>query len=111
MFTLYGYEACVFLWVSGIIAKIVDTCRTIPEPVSVASWSVYWKLKPTKTAKHASSQAEAEGIKLSHFEVIPRKNVGLDVHLKKFPLSKGKIPGLAGPGVEITETIAVVTVG
>lgn len=48
---------------------------------------------------------------MNHFEVIPRKNVGLDVHLRKFPLSRGKIPGLTGPGVEITETIAIVTVG
>ena len=56
------------------------------------------------------SQAEAEGIELNHFEVIPRKNVGLDVHLKKFPLGNGKIPGLEGPGIEITETLAIAVV-
>ena len=50
-------------------------------------------------------------IELNHYEVIPRKQIGSAVYLEKFPLSRGKIPGLAGPGIEITETVAIVTVG
>lgn len=78
----------------------------------------------------AGTQAEAEGIHLNHVEVIPRKNIGTDVYVKKFPLSRGKIPGLSSGkdeglegeegkgegekgskgGIEITETVAIVTV-
>lgn len=53
--------------------------------------------------------AAAEEIELSHYEVIPRKNIGKDVYISKFPLSRGKIPGLEGPGVQLTETLAIVT--
>lgn len=55
-------------------------------------------------------QAAAEEIELEHVEVIPRDNVGMENYLSKFPLSRGKIPGLVGPSIEITETIAITTV-
>lgn len=54
--------------------------------------------------------AAAEGIPLNHFQVVPRQNIGLDPHLSHFPLSRGKIPGLRGPGIAITEVIAITTV-
>ena len=57
---------------------------------------------------HLLAEFQHEGIQLNSIDVIPRKAIGLDVYKEKFPLSKGKIPGLAGPGIEITETVAVV---
>ncbi|KAL8726522.1 MAG: hypothetical protein Q9166_006654 [cf. Caloplaca sp. 2 TL-2023] len=53
--------------------------------------------------------AAAEHIPLNHFEVDPRKNINTSTHLSHFPLSRGKIPGLVGPGIEITEVIAIAT--
>ncbi|KAF8252248.1 glutathione-S-transferase theta, GST [Wilcoxina mikolae CBS 423.85] len=53
--------------------------------------------------------AAAEGIELNHVEVVPRKNIGKEEYMAKFPLSSGKIPGLEGPGVMLTETLAIVT--
>ncbi|KAF8534752.1 hypothetical protein BDD12DRAFT_918824 [Trichophaea hybrida] len=53
--------------------------------------------------------AAAEGIELNHVEVVPRKNIGKEEYMAKFPLSSGKIPGLEGPVVMLTETLAIVT--
>jgi len=53
--------------------------------------------------------AEFEGIPLELLEVIPRKNVGKAEYVAKFPLSQGKIPGIEGPDLRLTETIAIVT--
>jgi len=43
-------------------------------------------------------------------EVIPRNNLGKVEYMAKFPLSHGKIPAIEGPDLQLTETIALVTV-
>lgn len=53
------------------------------------------------------AQAAAEGIPLHQSLVVPRKGINKDTYLELFPLSQGKIPAIAGPGVKITETIAI----
>ncbi|KAL8897461.1 MAG: hypothetical protein Q9207_007206, partial [Kuettlingeria erythrocarpa] len=56
------------------------------------------------------AQAAAEGIELDHVEVVPREGIGKTEYLSKFPLSRGKIPGLDGPdGLKLTETLAITT--
>ncbi|KAL8920833.1 MAG: hypothetical protein Q9208_006005 [Pyrenodesmia sp. 3 TL-2023] len=56
--------------------------------------------------------AAAEGIQLDQVEVIPREGIGNTEYLSKFPLSRGKIPGLEGPdGLRLTETLAITTIG
>ena len=56
-------------------------------------------------------QAAAEGIPLTHVEVIPREGIGKAEYISKFPLSRGKIPGLEGPeGLKLIETLAITTV-
>ncbi|KAI4176239.1 MAG: hypothetical protein LQ346_007918, partial [Caloplaca aetnensis] len=55
-------------------------------------------------------EAAAEGIELDQVEVIPREGIGKTEYLSKFPLSRGKIPGLEGPdGLKLTETLAITT--
>lgn len=57
------------------------------------------------------TQAAAEGIELNQVEVIPREGIGKSEYLTKFPLSRGKIPGLEGlDGLRLTETLAITTV-
>ncbi|CEJ94118.1 hypothetical protein VHEMI09669 [[Torrubiella] hemipterigena] len=51
--------------------------------------------------------AAAEGITITQCLVNPRKNINKTAYMQIFPLSQGKIPGLRGPGIEITETIAI----
>ena len=52
--------------------------------------------------------AEAEGIPLQLCEVVPRDGIGKADYIKKFPLARGKIPGLEGPkGLKLTETVAI----
>ncbi|KAF2126174.1 glutathione-S-transferase theta, GST [Dothidotthia symphoricarpi CBS 119687] len=51
--------------------------------------------------------AAAEGITLNQSLVVPRKGINKAAYMKLFPLSQGKIPALKGPGVMITETIAI----
>lgn len=55
-------------------------------------------------------QAAAEGITLTQSLVIPRNGVNKAAYMERFPLSQGKIPGLEGPGVKLTETISIVYV-
>lgn len=40
-------------------------------------------------------------------EVQPRRNIRGEEYVSKFPLSQGKIPGLQGPKIGLTETIAI----
>ncbi|RAO72342.1 uncharacterized protein BHQ10_008354 [Talaromyces amestolkiae] len=40
-------------------------------------------------------------------EVQPRRNIRREEYVSKFPLSQGKIPGLEGPKISLTETIAI----
>ncbi|KAF2184928.1 glutathione-S-transferase theta, GST [Zopfia rhizophila CBS 207.26] len=51
--------------------------------------------------------AAAEGITLNQSLVVPRKGINKAAYMELFPLSQGKIPALKGPGVRITETIAI----
>ncbi|KAE8373755.1 glutathione S-transferase [Aspergillus bertholletiae] len=53
--------------------------------------------------------ATAEGIELELHRVVPRQGIGKEEYEKKFPISTGKIPGLEGPGIQLTETLAIVT--
>ncbi|KAF8581884.1 glutathione-S-transferase theta, GST [Ramaria rubella] len=53
--------------------------------------------------------AAAEGIPLNHFRVVIRTDIGREEYMAKFPLSRGKIPGLEGPNVKLTETLAITT--
>ena len=56
--------------------------------------------------------ARAIGVEVELVEVVPRDEVGVKEYEELFPLSQGKIPGLAGPGsegVRLTETIAIAT--
>lgn len=54
-----------------------------------------------------ANQAAAEGISLHQSLVVPRKNINKATYQVRFPLSQGKIPGLEGPGIKLTETIAI----
>lgn len=54
-----------------------------------------------------SYQAAAEGISLNQSLVVPRKGINKSAYMELFPLSQGKIPALEGPGIKITETIAI----
>ncbi|KAK1139079.1 hypothetical protein N8T08_001325 [Aspergillus melleus] len=51
--------------------------------------------------------AAAEGITVNHSLVVPRNGINKTTYIERFPLSQGKIPALEGPGVKITETIAI----
>ena len=62
------------------------------------------------TADKRFLQAELENIPLKLVEVIPRRNIGVVEYTAKFPLSHGKIPGMEGPDLQLTETIAIITV-
>ncbi|KAL4782542.1 glutathione S-transferase [Aspergillus varians] len=53
--------------------------------------------------------AKAARIDVELQTVIPRQGVGKKEYMEKFPLSLGKIPGLEGPGVQLTETLAILT--
>ena len=54
--------------------------------------------------------AEAEGIHLDLCTVVPRDGIRKEEYMGKFPLSRGKIPGLEGPaGLRLTETLAIAT--
>jgi len=53
--------------------------------------------------------AELESLDVELTEVIPRANIGKVEYMAKFPLSRGKIPGLETADLKITETIAIVT--
>ena len=56
--------------------------------------------------------ARAVGVEVELVEVVPRDGVGVKEYEELFPLSQGKIPGLAGQGpegVRLTETIAIAT--
>ncbi|KAL8781961.1 MAG: hypothetical protein Q9213_005769 [Squamulea squamosa] len=54
--------------------------------------------------------AAAEKIEINNVEVIPREDIGKADYVEKFPLSRGKIPGLEAPnGLRLTETIAIAT--
>ncbi|QMW30600.1 hypothetical protein G4B84_005981 [Aspergillus flavus NRRL3357] len=54
--------------------------------------------------------AAAEGIELNHFEVIPRRGVNKAEYMARFPRSQGKIPGLEGPNIKLTETLSIAMV-
>ena len=52
--------------------------------------------------------ARAEEIEFELVKVVPRDEVGSAEYVTMFPLSRGKIPGLTGPGgVRLTETVAI----
>lgn len=55
-------------------------------------------------------KAFLEGVDIELSKVVPRNYIGTDAYIAKFPLSKGKIPGLEGPGIKIHEVIAISTV-
>lgn len=44
-------------------------------------------------------------------ELIPRQNISKIMYMARFPLNKGKIPGIEAVGLCLTETVAIVTVG
>ncbi|KAI9039799.1 uncharacterized protein KD926_009016 [Aspergillus affinis] len=56
---------------------------------------------------HSVTTAAAEDITLNHSLVVPRNSINKATYIERFPLSQGKIPALEGPGVKITETIAI----
>ncbi|KAH8658399.1 glutathione-S-transferase theta, GST [Xylariales sp. PMI_506] len=51
--------------------------------------------------------AAAQEIHLDQVEVIPRMEMNRDLLIREFPMSSGKIPALEGPGVKLTETLAI----
>ncbi|KAG6017848.1 hypothetical protein E4U54_002490 [Claviceps lovelessii] len=51
--------------------------------------------------------AAAQGIPIEMVQVVPRRNIGRQMLMEKFPRSNGKIPALEAPDVKLTETISI----
>ncbi|KAF1823291.1 glutathione-S-transferase theta, GST [Dissoconium aciculare CBS 342.82] len=51
--------------------------------------------------------AASAGISLKQSLVVPRMGVNKTSYMERFPLSQGKIPAIQGPGIMLTETIAI----
>ncbi|KAK2028127.1 glutathione-S-transferase theta, GST [Colletotrichum zoysiae] len=51
--------------------------------------------------------AAAQGVSLELVNVVPRSDINRDLLIDKFPRSCGKIPALDGPGVSLTEVMAI----
>ena len=64
----------------------------------------------TTIANLSAVQAAAEDIPITLFTVVPSKGTGKAEYMARFPMSRGKIPGLEGKGVKLTETLAITTV-
>lgn len=113
-FTLYGYEVRLYLAAFPFCMSQYDRRIILRPTLVLASCESLSGLPAHETTLSCSLmftfQAAAEGIELNHFEVIPRMNIGKDEYMAKFPLSMGKIPGLEGPHVLLTETMAITTV-
>ncbi|KZF20955.1 hypothetical protein L228DRAFT_240672 [Xylona heveae TC161] len=86
-FKLYGYERNPRTRIIRILVGIQQ------------QYSEKWLMQSVK--------AEAEGIQLAIHQVVPRQGIGKDDYKSKFPLSAGKIPGLEGPDIQLTETLAI----
>ncbi|KAK2016248.1 hypothetical protein LZ32DRAFT_689245 [Colletotrichum eremochloae] len=51
--------------------------------------------------------AAAQGVSLELVNVVPRSDINHNLLIDKFPRSCGKIPALDGPGVSLTEVMAI----
>ncbi|KAF4629852.1 hypothetical protein G7Y89_g8286 [Cudoniella acicularis] len=89
-FTIYGYD---------------DNPRT--RIIKIVVTPIFSRLYSPHSVNPTCSQAAAEGITLNQSLVVPRKGINKFAHMENFPLSQGKIPALEGPGIKITETIAI----